>query len=163
MIFNRKKHNPILYNTLLNLSRNSFFYEIVNLDDTYETRIYLMFLHYSIILFIQKKRKTMPDQENYNNLFFYVENNMRELGYGDVAVNKKMKDLNKIFYDILLKLSDNQVNFKINRDLINKYFGKLAYNEQNSIQLEVYLKNFYNFCFELPSNNMIKEIQNYKF
>ena len=105
----------------------------------------------------------MPDQENYNNLFFYVENNMRELGYGDVAVNKKMKDLNKIFYDILLKLIDNQVNFKINRDLINKYFGKLAYNEQNSIQLEVYLKNFYNFCFELPSNNMIKEIQNYKF
>ena len=163
MIFNRKKHNPILYNTLLNLSRNSFFYEIVNLDDTYETRIYLMFLHYSIILFIQKKRKNMTDQENYNNLFFYVENNMRELGYGDVAVNKKMKDLNKIFYDILLKLSDNQVNFKINRDLINKYFGKLAHNEQNSIQLEVYLKKFYNFCFELPSNNMIKEIQNYKF
>ena len=163
MIFNRKKHNPILYNTLLNLSRNSFFYEIVNLDDTYETRIYLMFLHYSIILFIQKKRKNMPDQENYNNLFFYVENNMRELGYGDVAVNKKMKDLNKIFYDILLKLSDNQVNFKINKDLINKYFGKLAHNEQNSIQLEVYLKKFYKFCFELPSNNMIKEIQNYKF
>ena len=38
-------------------------------------------------------------------IFFYnIENNLRELGFGDVSVNKKMKDLNKIFYDILLKI-----------------------------------------------------------
>ena len=78
-------------------------------------------------------------------IFLNIEYNLRELGDGDVAVNKKMKILNKVFYDILLKLSDNQVNFKINRDLINKYFGKLAHNEQNSIQLEVYLKKLNSF------------------
>ena len=105
MIFKVKKHNPDLYNKLLNLSRNIFFYKKIELDDSYETRIYLMFLHYSIVLFIQKKNNNLPDQENYNNLFFYIENNLRELGFGDVAVNKKMKDLNKIFYDILIKLS----------------------------------------------------------
>ena len=38
-------------------------------------------------------------------LFFNIENNLRELGFGDVSVNKKMKELNKIFYDILLKLN----------------------------------------------------------
>ena len=36
--------------------------------------------------------------------FSYIENNLRELGFGDVSVNKRMKDLNKIFYDILIKL-----------------------------------------------------------
>ena len=46
-----------------------------------------------------KQRGNKPDQVNYNNLFFNIENNLRELGFGDVSVNKKMKDLNKIFYD----------------------------------------------------------------
>ena len=35
------------YNTLLSLSRNIFFYKKINLKDTFETRIYLMFIHFS--------------------------------------------------------------------------------------------------------------------
>ena len=163
MIFKKKKHDPILYNTLLNLSRNIFFYNTLSLEDTFETRIYLMFLHYSIILHIQKRRGDEPDQNNYNNLFFYIENNLRELGFGDVAVNKKMKDLNKIFYDILIKFNENQSDFRMNKKLILKYFEKLGDNEEKRHQFEVYLNNFYNFCFELPSNNMIKGIENYKY
>ena len=104
MIFKLKKHNSNVYNILLKLSRNIFFYRDLSLNDSYETRIYLMFLHYSIILFIEKQRGNKPDQENYNNLFFSIESNLRELGFGDVSVNKKMKILNKIFYDILIKL-----------------------------------------------------------
>ena len=40
MIFNIKKHNTELYNTLLHLSRNEKFYKDINLSDTFETRIY---------------------------------------------------------------------------------------------------------------------------
>ena len=49
-------------------------------------------------------------QDLYDNLFNSIEYNLRELGFGDISVNKKMKELNKIFYDILLKinLSDNK-------------------------------------------------------
>ena len=77
----------------------------MKLKDTFETRIYLMFIHFSIILIIFKKKQTKFPQLSYDNLFISIENNLRELGYGDVAVNKKMKDLNKIFYDILLKIN----------------------------------------------------------
>ena len=104
MIFNIKKHNTDLYNTLLYLSRNFYFYNKINLKDTFETRIYLMFIHFSLILIIFKKKKINFSQFNYDNLFYCIENNLRELGFGDIAVNKKMKDLNKILYDILLKL-----------------------------------------------------------
>ena len=72
---------------------------------------------------------------------------MRELGYGDVAVNKKMKDLNKILYDILLKIS-NEVNnsFKINKSLIIKYFNQLDDNGTVKYQdFERYLNDFINF------------------
>ena len=47
-----------------------------------------------------------------------IENNLRELGLGDVAVNKKMKNLNKIFYDILLKINNSNDNFTLNKKLI---------------------------------------------
>ena len=46
---------------------------------------------------------------------------------------------------------------------INKYFVELTNNNEKYKQFEAYLYHFYNFCFELPSKNMIKEIQNYKF
>ena len=55
-----------------------------------------MFIHFSLILIIFKKKKINFSQFNYDNLFYCIENNLRELGFGDIAVNKKMKDLNKI-------------------------------------------------------------------
>ena len=135
----------------------------MNLEDSYETRIYLMFFHYSIILFIMKKKGNKPDQKNYNNLFFHIENNLREMGFGDVSVNKKMKDLNKIFYDILIKISNNSANFDINDKLIFKYFEKLKNSGNNEHEFTLYLRKFYNFCFELNSNNMIQDLQQFKY
>ena len=162
MIFKRKKHNSDLYNTLLLLSRNIFFYKDLNFNDSYETRIYLMFFHYSVILLTLKLKGVKPDQTNYNNLFFYIENNLRELGFGDVSVNKKMKDLNKIFYDILIKLKTNSIDFEINKNLSAKYFENLSNNDKNWLNFSKYFTNFYLFCFELDSNSVIKDAKNFK-
>ena len=122
-----------------------------------------MFFHYSVILFITKNRKIKPDQESYNNLFFCLENNLRELGFGDVSVNKKMKDLNKIFYDILIKLSEKNTVFNISKTIIYKYFDVLKNNDTKREEFELYFRNFYNFCFELPHNNMLKEVHKFKY
>ena len=122
-----------------------------------------MFFHYSIILFILKNRGNKPDQENYNSLFFYIENNLRELGFGDVSVNKRMKDLNKIFYDILIKLSLEIDEFNINEKLFNKYFQKLGNNNEKQSKLALYFTKFHDFCFELSSKNMIKDSKNFKY
>ena len=70
-----------------------------------------MFIHFSIILILFKTHQIKFPQNEYDNLFYCIENNLRELGYGDVAVNKKMKDLNKILYDILLKISKKKDKF----------------------------------------------------
>ena len=115
------------------------------------------------MLFILRKRGEKPDQNNYNGLFFHIENNLRELGFGDVSVNKKMKDLNKILYDILIKLFEDNEEFKLNKKLILKYFDNLDNNDKKCTLFEEYLNNFYDFCFEIPSKNMIKDVQNYKF
>lgn len=148
---------------MLTLSRNIFFYKELSLKDTFETRVYLMFFHYSIILILSKKKKLKIDQENYNNLFFCIENNLRELGLGDVSVNKKMKSLNKIFYDILLKLNLGSEHFKFNKDILIKYFDNFAKNDNKLKKCELYFEKFYQFCFELPPQHMVESIKNFKF
>jgi len=146
-----------LYSTLLVLSRNIFFYKTLKLADNFETRIYLMFFHFSIILTIFKDIKKKFKQNNYDSLFNNIENNLRELGFGDVSVNKKMKEMNKIFYDILLKHQINKLNTdKINEKLVLKYFPDLNNAKTQEFKyFETYFIKFYQFCFELSPDNMI--------
>ena len=93
MIF--KKHKTNLYNNLLILSRNLFFYKKVKLSDNFETRLYLIFIHLSIMMICFKNKGDKFDQNSYDSLFHNIEYNLRELGFGDVTVNKKMKEFNK--------------------------------------------------------------------
>ncbi len=163
MFFKNNKNNTELYNTLLNLSRNIYFYSKISLKDNFETRIYLMFIHFSIILIIFKTKKIKFKQLEYDNLFNCIENNLRELGYGDVAVNKKMKDFNKIFYDILLKINKDETSFNINKELILKYFNELNILEIDKYDLfSAYFMKFYHFCFELDTKTMIKDALKFK-
>lgn len=145
------------------MSRNIFFYKDLSFKDTFETRVYLMFFHYAIILIISKKKQYKIDQKNYNNLFYSIENNLRELGLGDISVNKKMKNLNKIFYDILLKLNNEKSNLVLNKDIFIKYFENLAQNGDNLKKCEMYFERFYEFCFDIPPQYMIERIKDFKY
>ena len=76
-----------------------------------------------------------------------------------------MKEFNKILYDILLKieLNKDQKLFKINKNLINKYFNTL--NDIKSVEylaFESYLLSFYHFCFELSLENMVRDAIKFK-
>ena len=165
MIFKTKKHNNLLYNILLNLSRNIFFYKKINLKDNFETRIYLMFMHFSILMIISKNKGKKFDQNEYDYFFDNIEYNLRELGFGDVTVNKRMKELNKILYDILLKIKTKaNENENLNFELISKYFDDFKNpDEYNYKEFEAYFKSFYDFCYKLPLENMLKKVINFKY
>ena len=164
-MFSFKNHDNNLYNTLLVLSRNIFFYKTAKLKDNFETRIYLMFIHFSILMIIFKKKGSKLDQSLYDYFFHNIEYNLRELGFGDVTVNKKMKEFNKILYDILLKIDLEKVdnyNFNINIELIKKYFS--LNDPKMTVQLgylKEYFVNFFNFCFEQSLNNMLKDLDKF--
>jgi len=87
------------------------------------------------MMIVSKKKGIKLDQDLYDSLFHNIEYNLRELGFGDVSVNKKMKDLNKILYDILLKLTDPKSKiFIINKNLITIYFEGLKHAEDDIYQ-----------------------------
>ena len=161
-----KKHNNKLYNKLVELSRNIFFYRELRLNDNFETRIILIFFHFSVILlkFNKSHNKKFP-QEIFDNIFQNIEYHIRELGYGDIAVNKKMKTLTKIFYDILLKIEINTRNKLIfKKDIINEHLTIDLKNKPHiSGKLEDYYEKFYNFCFELEDDSVLKGQINYKY
>ena len=165
MIFKFKKHDTDFYNTLLGLSRNIFFYKDLELKDTFETRIYLMFINFAIMMKVSKKKGVRFYQNSYDLFFQNIEYNLRELGFGDVTVNKKMKDLNKILYDILLKFEEDESEiFSLSKKLIFKYFNELNDEKKDKFtKFEGYFNKFNNFCFELPLDNMIREAINFKY
>ena len=159
-----KKNNSDLYNTLLTLSRNLFFYKKIHLPDNFETRLYLIFIHLSVMMIVYKNKGSKFEQEFYDSLFHNIENNLRESGLGDVSVNKKMKEFNKIFYDILLKINkDDEKNFSISFKLISTYFSSLDdENDLKYLEFDKYFSNFYKFCFGLPLDIMISKVINFK-
>ena len=117
------------------------------------------------MMLIFKKKNSKFDQKLYDSLFHNIENNLRELGFGDVTVNKKMKVFNKILYDILLKINiSKEDDFKLNHQLISSYFLVLNNeNDQKYLEFKKYFDNFHDFCFALPLNSMIDNISKFEY
>ena len=114
---------------------------------------------------INLKKKVKFPQKVYDNIFLNVEYHLREIGHGDVSVNKKMKNLNKIFYDILLRInSGKDSKFSINKPLIKNHLSMNVNVKSEYIDnISLYLMSFYNFCFELDDNSMIEGKINFKY
>ena len=160
-----KSHYNLLYNKLVELSRNIFFYKKILLKDNFETRINLIFVHMSLILIVLKGKNKKFPQEIFDNIFLNIEYHIRELGYGDVTVNKKMKTLTRVFYDILLKIKKADIkDFSINKSLLTTYFEPENIDrDQLIVNLAIYFKDFYYFCFELKNDSMLKGQINFKY
>ena len=89
--FESKKKNILpLYNKIVFLTRESFFYKDFKLTDSFSNRIYLIFFHLSFILIVLKNKEIEKNsqQDIFDFFFKQIELNCRELGYGDVTVNK---------------------------------------------------------------------------
>lgn len=147
------------------LSRDIFFYKRANLKDSMETRIFIIFILFSLILIVFKKRKIKFEQKIFDNIFTNIEYHLREKGMGDVTVNKKMKDLTKFFYDILLKIQNKNSNkFECSEEVLVKYlFDGNKNNLKLTSILNDYFSNFFNFCFEIDINTVIRGKINFKF
>jgi len=152
-----------LYNKILLLSRNKLFYTKLALTDTFQNRINLIFIHISF-LFIKMKQNNQNNeykkfyQKAFDLTFERIELNMRELGYGDVTVNKNMKFLVKIFYNILLNC-ENYINKsdQSKNSFFSKYLEiKKLKNNNNNNDLIDYFNKFYSFCFDLSQDSVLK-------
>ena len=159
-----------LYNKILLLSRNKFFYTELNFNDSFQNRINLIFLHISFI-FIKIKHEINNKiyksfyQKMFDFIFKQIEANMREIGYGDTAVSKNMKFLVKNFYNILLNCE--KYNIKTNDQKIYFLLNHLKVNNDKKINnnaiLIGYFDKYYSFCLDLSSDKVLKGDLNFTY
>ena len=142
------------------LSRNILFYKKLNLEDNFETRIYLMFIHFSIMMKVSKRKGIKFDQSSYDLLFHNIENNLRELGFGDVSVNKKMKEYVNMFYAILDKIEVTDMSIDEN---IANFFRKIFNLDKNIKFYANYYKKYNEYLSNNTLNNFTKDIINHNF
>tara|TARA_B110000014_G_C19598213_1_gene317254 strand:- start:2 stop:526 length:525 start_codon:yes stop_codon:yes gene_type:complete len=159
-----------LYNKIVALSRNKLLYSKFNLNDSFQNRIYLIFIHLSFLFAAIKKNKKNPFLNSFNqNLFDYtfekIELNMREIGYGDVAVNKNMKLLVKDFYNILFFCEKYKNEVKKNKiSFIKKYLSlNSGKNDDKNDDFIIYLDKYHAFCLDLSSDSVLKGEINYNY
>ena len=158
-----------IYNTILTICRDKFFYTKFDLIDTFENRIHLIFLHISFIFIKIKDNKNKKLTKTfYQNLFDYIfhkiELNMREIGYGDTTINKNMRHLVKNFYDILLNCEKykemkyaDKLLFINNYLKVNDITKKLTYKD-----ISIYFNNYESFCFDLSHDSVLQGKINFK-
>ena len=166
MHFIKSKKNNILplYNKIVFLTRENFFYTNFKLSDSFSNRIYLIFFHLCFILIALKNKKSDKDyQQNVFDFFFkQIELNCRELGYGDATVNKKMKDLIKLFYEILFQCEYwEELKIDKKNSLILNFFSNNYDNKTLSINLTNYFDKFSFFIEDISLNSITKGVFNF--
>ena len=150
-----------IYNNLIKLTRNKSLYYNLKNDDTFSDRLVILLLHLS---FFFKKYKESLSKEEAQKLFDFIikqiELSIREIGYGDVSVNKKMKDYVNLFYSILGKIEkwdmfDRPKKTKLLSDLMN-------IKEDNVLFIE-YFDKYSHFLSKNSLKNFTKDILEFKF
>ena len=120
-MFKKNQNNNIenIYQNIVRISRSKYLYLEMMLEDSFETRFDLTVL-LSFMIFYFYKKKNMKNSNVSQMLFDYIfndlENNLREMGFGDIAVNKKMKGFIKAFYGRVAKYNEGMQMFETNKD-----------------------------------------------
>ena len=141
-----------IYNNLVNLTRNKKLYKNFSKQDTYSDRLIFFLFHFAFFLKVFKidNEKKML-QKIYDQIFKYLESNIREMGYGDTTINKIMKNYLNTFHSILDQINDWEIasdshKTKVLSDFLNidrKTSNLIDYFDNYIINLSNNTLNFY--------------------
>ena len=150
-----------LYNNLVKLSRNKNLFSIFTDKDTFSDRILILLFHFAFFL---RQYKSTTDKEYlqrfYDYFFRQIELSLREIGYGDVSINKKMKDYINNFYSILDKINDwDNLDNEKKGEILGFYY-KL---KDNHLEIVNYFNNFEIYLSKTPLKSFTKGVINHKF
>jgi len=94
-----------IYNNLINYTRNKDLYKNLDREDNFSDRLTLFLLHFSFFLKNYKNEENKKIlQEIYDFNFRQLELSIREIGYGDQSINKKMKDYINLFHSMVSEI-----------------------------------------------------------
>jgi len=141
-----------IYNKLINFTRNKDLYKDLNREDSFSDRLTLFLLHFSFFLKNYKNEENKKVlQEIYDFNFRQLELSIREIGYGDQSINKKMKDYINLFHSMVseihfwddLSKSDKIEKLSIFLEDFNNIDDLLDYFDEFNLNLSKKTLNYY--------------------
>ena len=144
-----------IYNNLIKLTRNKILYN-ADKRDTFYDRIIIFFFHLGFLL---KEFKKLEDKENLQKFFDFcvrqIELSIREIGYGDATINKKMKDYVNLLFSIIDNIDSwDSKNEEQKIRIIKNYIDENS-NFQNIVD---YFEKYVLFLRNNTFNNLTKDI-----
>tara|TARA_B100000674_G_C37253578_1_gene651288 strand:+ start:98 stop:565 length:468 start_codon:yes stop_codon:yes gene_type:complete len=143
-----------LYNNFVKLSRNKALYSTFTKQDTFSDRLIFFLIHFAFFNKIYKdESNTKILQDIYDFIFRQLELSIREIGYGDQSINKKMKDYINFFHNIV-----SEIHFWEDLSVIEKK-KKFSTFFDNSIKIDHILDYFEDFSSNLSKKNLISYLK----
>ncbi|MDA7783875.1 ubiquinol-cytochrome C reductase [Candidatus Pelagibacter sp.] len=138
-----------IYNNLVKLTRNKDLYKDFKNQDTFSDRLIFFLLHFAFFLKVYKENNDKKLlQEIYDFTFRQVELSIREIGYGDQSINKKMKDYLNLFYGMIDKIhSWDELDIESRNSILVNFLD-------NSSNIEYLAKYFENYRLNLINNTL---------
>ena len=146
------------YNNLIKLATNKDLYKNFDKQDTFSDRLTYFLLHFAFILKNfknQKNSKIMQDIYDFN--FRQLELSIREIGYGDQSINKKMKDYINLFHAMVSEIHFWENLTKIEK---NKKFSLFLPDFKNIDFLIDYFEKFNEKLSKKTLNSYLKSVSN---
>ena len=147
-----------LYNNLITLTTNKNLYKGLKKQDVFGDRLNLFLIHFAFFLKIYKSKQNEKIlQEIYDFTFKQLELSIREIGYGDQSINKKMKDYINLFHSIV-----SIIHFwdELNNDEKINELSSLFQNFDDIEYLLEYFDKFENNLSKKTLNSYLKGVSN---
>jgi cytochrome b pre-mRNA-processing protein 3 len=144
------------YNSLVEMTRNKDLYKNFKSQDEFSDRLVFFLIHLAFFFKVFKKEENTKDlQEIYDFIFRQLELSIREIGYGDQSINKKMKNYLNLFHSLIDKIhywNDLEDNKK------TEIFDTFIENSSNNQFLTEYFNNYYNILKNNTLNSYLKSV-----
>ncbi len=147
-----------IYNNLINYTRNKDLYKNLNREDNFSDRLTLFLLHFSFFLKNYKNEENKKIlQEIYDYNFRQLELSIREIGYGDQSINKKMKDYINLFHSMV-----SEIHFwdDLSKSDKLKKISTFLSDFQNNEELLEYFDLFNSNLSKKTLNSYLKSVSN---
>jgi cytochrome b pre-mRNA-processing protein 3 len=147
-----------LYNSFVKLTTDKNLYKNVIKQDTFADRLVLFLFHFAVFLTVYKNKENSNDlQKIYDFNFRQLELSIREIGYGDQSINKKMKDYINLFHSIV-----SEIHFWDDYSNIEKEnkFSKFFDNFSKIDYLIEYFDDYRDNLKKKTLNSYIKSVSN---
>ena len=138
------------------MTRNKELYKDFKDQDTFSDRMIFFLLHFAFFLKIYKNDKNKQIlQEIYDYVFRQMELSVREIGYGDQSINKKMKDYLNLFHGMIDKIHNWE---HLSNESKKEQLIIFLDNAQNSDYLVIYFDKYVKLLSNNTLNSHIKGV-----